>query len=176
MSSTSDDDWLDRAPLHRASQSGRIDEVRRLVEQGSDVNAIDSFGTTPLHEAAKREHFEIMTILLKHGANVDAFDDLGMTPLHYAAKQEVVTFLFKHGANVNAIHEPTIGRPPLAFIAPTCSLRMAQMLLERGANPTLQIGLCRTALDAAKERKRGDGPLVYALLMDAVKRRRNPSR
>jgi ankyrin repeat protein len=146
MSSASDDDWSDRAPLHRASQSGQIDELRRLVEQGSDVNA---------------------------------FDDLGMTPLHFAAKQEqfdVVTLLFKHGANVNAIHEPTIGRPPLAYIAPTCSLFMAQMLLERGANPTLQIGLCRTALDAAKERKRGDGPLVYALLMDAVKQRRNPSR
>jgi ankyrin repeat protein len=146
MSSMSDDDWFDRELLHRASQSGQIDEVRRLVEQGSDVNAFDELGMTPLHYAAEREQFD------------------------------VVTFLLTHGANVNAIHEPTIGRPPLAHIAPTCSLRMAHMLLERGADPMLQIGLCRTALDKAKERKRGEGPLVYALFLDAVKRRRNPSR
>jgi len=37
--------------LHAAAQEGDLDEVRRLVSEGEDVNAFDELGKTPLHYA-----------------------------------------------------------------------------------------------------------------------------
>jgi ankyrin repeat protein len=87
--------------------------------------------------------------------------------LHYAAEGEhleVVKLLIANGANVNAICEPMIGTTPLAHVAQTCSLKMAELLLRAGASPTLSIGLSRNAIEAAKNRKRGEGPRVYELM------------
>ena len=40
--------------LHAAEQ-GDVAEVRKLLEQGDDVNSLDQLGWTPLHEAAMSE-------------------------------------------------------------------------------------------------------------------------
>jgi hypothetical protein len=95
--------------------------------------------------------------------------------LHWAAKGEhlnVAAFLIKHGAAVNAHHEPSIDHAALGEIADNCSSEMAQVLVDAGADPSIRGWMQLNALDRAKERKRGDGPRVYALLTEAAGRRR----
>ena len=137
---TDEMDPFENELLHFAAQDGDIAEVRRLVAEGRNVNDYDDLGMTPLHYAVKEEHFE------------------------------VAQFLIEHGADVNAHHEPTISNTPLAEVAETCSLRMAQLLIDAGADPTIRGWMQLTALDRAKGRKRDDGPDVYELLLRASRR------
>jgi ankyrin repeat protein len=130
-------DPFDGELLHFAAQDGNLEEVRRLVAEGRDINAFDSLGMTPLHYAVKAEHFE------------------------------VAQFLIEHGANVNAHHEPTISNTPLGDVAATCSLRMARLLVDAGADPTIRGWMQLNAIDRAESRKRGEGPDVYRLLLRA---------
>jgi hypothetical protein len=41
---------------------------------------------------------------------------------------------------------------------------MAKLLLDAGADPTLEVGLSPNAIKQAKNRKRGEGQRVYRLL------------
>lgn len=106
------DDWKDRDDrgwtlLHVAARRGDIKEVRRLLNEGVDVNVVTwgpkSQGETPLHLAAQGGHIKVMDELLERGANIDARTKgaCGWTPLHSAAKQrnkKAVKYLVENGA------------------------------------------------------------------------------
>ena len=142
MDTHEETDPFDAEQLHFAAQDGDLDRVRRLLTEGYDVNV---------------------------------FDDLGKTPLHYAVEHErleVAQYLIDHGADVNARHEPGIGNTPLAEVAGSCSLRVAILLVNAGADPTIPGWMQLSALDRAENRARGDGPEVYALLVRAAGTRR----
>jgi ankyrin repeat protein len=129
-------------PLHAAAQDGDLDQVQRLLSEGHDVKAFDELGKTALHHAVEHERFEVAQVLLAHGADV------------------------------NAHHEASIGNTPLAQVAGHCSLRMARLLVDAGADPTIAGWMQLNALDRARNRKRGDGPQVYEVLVRASTRRR----
>lgn len=134
----------------------------------------DPFEDEALHAAAQDGDLERVRDLLTRGYDVNAFDDLGKTPLHYAAgadRFEVARYLLERGANVNAHHTPTIGNTPLRDVAENCSLRMATLLIDAGADPTIPGWMQLTALHKAENRTRGDGPKVYALLLRAAETR-----
>jgi ankyrin repeat protein len=137
-----DENGYEQELLHFAAQHGDLSRIERLIVDGSDINAFDSLGKTPLHWAAKGEHLN------------------------------VAAFLIKHGADVNAHHNPSMGDTPLGEIAGNCSFEMARILVDAGADPSIRGWMQLNALDRAKERKRGDGPRVYALLTEAAGRRR----
>src|SRR6185369_16676895 len=60
-------------PLMRASEAGNMDDVRRLLKAGADVNeALGSLGITALTLAAARGHLEVVKILLAAGADPNA--------------------------------------------------------------------------------------------------------
>uniref|UniRef100_M8BS25 Uncharacterized protein n=1 Tax=Aegilops tauschii TaxID=37682 RepID=M8BS25_AEGTA len=89
-----------------AKMSWNLEHVRRLLNEGMDVNAPawgpKSPGATPLHLAAQGGHVKIMDELLERGANIDARTKgaCGWTPLHIAAKERnkrVVRFLVENG-------------------------------------------------------------------------------
>ena len=135
-----DDDWYRKEQLHFAAGDGDLPNVKKLIAEGYDVNALDDIGMTPLHYAVKREHIEVVACLIAAGANVNVHD------------------------------EATIGNTPLADNAGRCSLKMAQFLIDAGADPTIQGWMQLNALDRAKDRKRGEGPEVYKLLLKAAKK------
>jgi ankyrin repeat protein len=91
--------------LHKAAKAGKAEEVRRLLNAGSDVEARDGAGMTPLYLAASEGHQEVVELLLNHGAYVNARDAvLGASPLQRAATfghAEVVRVLLERGADVN---------------------------------------------------------------------------
>ena len=87
-----------------AAENGNLKALKKLLDDGADVNAKDSSGSTPLHNAAGQK--EIAELLITKGANVIATNMHGMTPLHIAAQlgcKEVVELLITKGADVNAI-------------------------------------------------------------------------
>lgn len=76
-------------PFHLGQAAGRGDlaEVRKLLDQGLDINQRnESEQRTPLHEAASGGYLEIATLLVDHGAKVNLLDRHDQTPLHVAAK------------------------------------------------------------------------------------------
>lgn len=78
--------------LLRAAATSNPSFMRFLMEQGANVNVVDSSGARPLHLASTRQlqRYEAMEMLLKSGAHVDAVDEFGDLPLDYALRHENV--------------------------------------------------------------------------------------
>src|SRR3954465_8781473 len=73
--------------LYLAAGTGKITEVRKLLNQGVNPNAaVDNSGVTALMQAAMTGDTGIVKLLLNKGANVNAkAGQMGMTPLMNAA-------------------------------------------------------------------------------------------
>src|SRR5262249_54379975 len=145
------DDWFEREKLHRAAEAGDLTLARDLLDQGCPVNAFDDLGKTPLHYAVLGEHFAVVDTLLRSGAAV------------------------------NATEERVIGGTPLGEAASTCSLRMAQLLVEAGADPIVPGWMQLTALDRAERRRHeegtgSEGQAVFNVLQEVAQKRKSCNR
>ncbi len=58
--------------LAAAAALGDVEEVKRLLGDGADVNARDKSGGTPLMAASQSGNLEVVKLLLEKGADVDA--------------------------------------------------------------------------------------------------------
>ncbi len=96
---------LGLTPLHVAAFNGSAQEVKKLLQEHADPNAIDKHGWTPLHDAAIQGHTEIVRLLLAADARVDAQDTEDLyTPLHDAVRMnyvEIAKLLLEHGADLS---------------------------------------------------------------------------
>jgi ankyrin repeat domain-containing protein 50 len=94
-----------RTGLHVAAYFGLESLSRRLLEEGTDIEAKDSGGWTALHEAAGNEQGAVVRLLLEKGANIEQKTNDGLTALHCAAEKghdAVVRLLLGKGADVKA--------------------------------------------------------------------------
>lgn len=110
--------------LHMYARKGDLKEVKRLLDEGIDVNVAawgpKSHGVTPLHLAAKGGHLKVMDELLEHGADIDARTKgaCGWTPLHHAAKEKkkkAIKFLIRNGAFLPDNINDTRFNPPVHY-------------------------------------------------------------
>lgn len=128
--------------LHEACEKGSKFHVRRLLFNGADIHAKDSFQDSPLHRAVACNRREITRILLESGANVDAQNDYGSTPLHEAAisvyahiSTDIIRSLFEFKASLSLTDNS--GRTPLHVAASTShynSPELVTMILNAGAD------------------------------------------
>jgi len=121
--------------LHEAVLEGDLQRVKKLLEQGANVNARNTVGWTPLHLAAEKGYLEVARLLVEKGADVNARDDDGTTPLHFAAlwgHLEVARLLVEKGADVDARNN--FGTTPLHYAALGGHLEVARLLVEKGAD------------------------------------------
>ena len=118
---TDDRGWTS---LHVYARKGDIKLVKKLLNQGLDVNVTawgpKSKGVTPLHLAAEGGHLGVMDELLERGANIDARTKgaCGWTPLHIAAKErnrDAVKFLVDNGAFLPPDINDSRFNPPLHY-------------------------------------------------------------
>ena len=87
--------------LLEAVRLNKIEEVKKLIEKGADLNVVDEYGATALHWASQEGHSEIMKMLIKAGADVNVVNKYGITALHLASllgHSEIVKMLEKAGA------------------------------------------------------------------------------
>ena len=127
----------------------------------------DWFPAEKLHRAAADGDVESVRELVKEIAALDAFDDIGYTPLHYAVKHEqfeIVELLLDAGANINAHEEATISDTAIAVAAEECSPQMVELLLQRGADPSISGWMGLDAHARARQRNDGFGPLIENIL------------
>jgi ankyrin repeat protein len=71
-----------------------------LLDQGANVNGINSSESTPLHGAAWKGHIAVAELLIAKGADVNVTNKMGKTPLDWAIEQghtEMATLIRKHG-------------------------------------------------------------------------------
>ena len=96
-------------PLTDAVDKGDINAVKKLLDQGADVNQKGGGGllndSNALDFASTRGHLAIAKLLLDRGANVDAASgNMGWTPLSsaaYHADTYMVNLLIDRGADIN---------------------------------------------------------------------------
>ena len=75
--------------------------VRRLLDNGANLEGQDSSGYSPLRAAVMFDRLPALVMLLAKGANVDAQDPDGLTALHIAAKMgrdDMMKRLLDYGA------------------------------------------------------------------------------
>ena len=120
---------LDRGgftPLLYAAREGCLECARRLVEAGADIDRHDPDRTAPLVLAIMNMRFDTAAYLIEAGADVDKWDLYGQSPV-YAA--------------VDLATLPRGGRPDIPSTDAASAMDVLAMLLERGANPNLQLKL-----------------------------------
>ena len=108
--------------LCRGDRGGNPDEVRRLLQQGADVNFQDHKGKTALHRAAKSGFLPAMKILLQHKASLKLTDLKGETCLFDVVRSTIkntdnrkkaLQLLIKSGAKIS--HKNNKGQTPLTL-------------------------------------------------------------
>ena len=87
-------DVSDGAALLNATWSNRTDVIKRLVDEGADVNRQDDgWENTPLHWAARHNYTEALRLLLDNGADINLKNYSNKTPLDVADKGSEVESL-----------------------------------------------------------------------------------
>ena len=156
------------------SSSRRRSVPSTLVGNNDPVDKpADAVDASDLHFAAIDGDEARVRTLIAEGRSPDAFDELAKTPLHYAAghgRIDIMRLLLEAGADVNAHDASRIGNTPLGEVAATCSLPVAELLIDFGADPRIPGWMQLTALHKAKARKSDEGRRVYALLKAAAAR------
>jgi len=133
--------------LIEASRVGNLVEVRDLLDQGVDVNAVTEGNATPLHYASDKGHEAVVALLLDRGADVNAVNDYNDTPLHWASAKghaAVAALLLDRGADVNAVNDSK--QTPLHRAGKDT---VVALLLDRGADVNAVNKLNATPLQLA---------------------------
>jgi ankyrin repeat protein len=131
--------------------NGRIDEVRKALESGFDVNAADEQQRTALLFAAFNGHTAVAKLLLDQNASLEHRDAAGRTALMFAASgpnAETVELLAEAGAEVNAV-DTDEKFTALMHAAAEGQVKVVEVLLKHNADPAIQDADGDTARDFA---------------------------
>eukprot|EP00744_Colponema_vietnamica_P010761 GILI01015170.1.p1 GENE.GILI01015170.1~~GILI01015170.1.p1 ORF type:complete len:310 (+),score=34.22 GILI01015170.1:394-1323(+) len=144
--------------LHDAANTGIVEHVAKLLDNGSDVNEVTGKdGMSPLHCAARGIKSEFRTsvsyqktiwLLAAEGANLEATNASGCTPLHLSVEQHsgsCLNHLISLGANVNAINKE--GQTPLHIAAAKMRIDTVEALAQQGCNVRVWDNNGNSALD-----------------------------
>ena len=122
-----------------AALEGDEEKVKKFLDAGINVNAMDQDGHTALMLAAFNGHSDIILNLLDKGALIESRDLMGRTALLYASTgpfPETVKVLLDQGAEPNVVDSDE-NFSPLMHAAAEGNLDVVKLLLEYGADRSL---------------------------------------
>jgi len=134
-----------------AAHYGCVKQLLKLIEQGYDVNYIDTHGGTPLYNAISNYKIKILHILLENGADpnliVPGFDQQtllaytamsypGLKIVHNASEVRIyiLKLLLTYGADVNLLDESPLPSTPLYSWTARGNMEGVTILLKAGAD------------------------------------------
>ena len=114
-----------------------LEEVQTCLNNGTDVNLLDTQGFTPFHRVLQNGNLEIITAFLNGGADIKLKEKDGRTPLYLAIEfngnAELITTLLDAGADIKAREGD--GRTPLYLaIEFNGNAELITTLLDAGAD------------------------------------------
>ncbi|XP_020932403.1 ankyrin repeat domain-containing protein 55 isoform X2 [Sus scrofa] len=136
-------------PLMHAVSGRQVDTVKLLLKMGANINMQDTYGRTSLCLATYLGWLEGCVSLLRNGAKHNIPDKNGRLPLHAATAEPDVRLLtvLVQQSNLSEInHQDNEGMTPLHWAAFHNRPQHTQMLLKKGADPTLVDKDFKTAL------------------------------
>ena len=131
-----------------AVTSGDLEEVRRMLRKGVDINTSNYDGKTVLHMAAVEGNYRVVELLLTEGAEKNKRDRWGNTALQDAIIHDqgpVTQLLLQWKSELNNDH--VAGR--LCDSASAGDIDTLKLLLEHGVDPNIGDYDARTALHLA---------------------------
>jgi uncharacterized protein len=134
-------------PLHYAAREGCVACVQNLLDAHADPDSEDPDRETPLLLALENLHFDTAAVLVKGGADLDKWDLFGRSPVYMAA--DVSTLPMKGNGAVAVLPSPD----------KLTAVDVGRMMLERGANPNIQLKRRPPYRDVPQDRG-GDGMLA----------------
>lgn len=126
--------------LRQSALDGMQEKVRKLLEDGTRVDAPDMDGHTALMFASFNGHSDIVLLLLDKGARLDRRDLMGRTALLYASTgpfPETVKILLDKGAKPNVVDSDE-HFSPLMHAAAEGNFSVVKLLVEYGADLSLK--------------------------------------
>jgi uncharacterized protein len=123
------------ATLLEAARKDDVPAALKLIDDGADVRATSSDGTTALHWAAHHGELALANRLLKRGADANARNDYGSSPMQEAAIRgdaAMLTALVKAGAKADTVNDD--GETVLMTVARTGKVEAAKVLIKAGAD------------------------------------------
>jgi ankyrin repeat protein len=156
--------------LHLSVRGSRLEAARILLENGARVDAFSP--DTPLMLAVKNNQAAFVELFLAHRADISVVDDRNWGLVHHAVWRnchEILLILLEKNktmdVNMDLDARCSVGWTPLMHLAEnaqrTSNLRLAQLLLDHGANVNAT-DLC------------GYSTLYYAIIMaGAASQQRN---
>jgi ankyrin repeat protein len=146
----------DEVPLMTAARTGKVDALKLLIASGGRIDTRDSKGQTPLMWAAARNNADAVHLLVEAGADITVRTNnkpqgraaqmsvfgspapSGFTALLFAVRAgslDSTRALLDAGANVNDTLSD--GQSALVVATANAHWELADLLLERGADPNL---------------------------------------
>jgi len=123
--------------LHYAAREGCTDCIEVLAKAGANLDAHDPERVTPLNTALINMHFATAAALIDAGADVNKWDLYGRAPLFNAIDLHTM---------------PIGGRADIPSLDIITGYDIAVMLLDRGANPNMQLKLLPPLREAIYDR------------------------
>jgi ankyrin repeat protein len=133
-------------PLLYAARENCLACVKVLLDNGADIDLPDPDGVSPLLLAIMNSNWDLAKQLIEAGADVNQWDMYGEAPLFTA---------------VGLRNQVSGGRASIDPLNETKGITIVRMLLERGANPDMQL-FFRPANVRGATNTRGSTPLIRA--------------
>jgi ankyrin repeat protein len=161
-----DSRFAPKYPILLAAYEGHPEIISLLIEHGAEVNiqGDQDQGVKPLELAIMNNHVSTVELLLQNGAEINYWTKReGFTPLMIASGSgltENVRLLLEHGAKINQLGKKHSGNAlSLSVLMYKYSRpenkdefkKTIKLLLEAGADPTLEDDEGKTAFDYAKD-------------------------
>lgn len=122
-------------PLHLAAAAGDADTIAELLEEGSDIHALNEEGRNALMIACLKGHYELADMLIQAGADPNLRDKKGFTLMELLAywnEVDGLKLLLSKGVAVDSVGLD--GFTPLLRACQHGSIDAAKYLVEQGAD------------------------------------------